>query len=168
MEATPGQSPLLYQCTRIALLCMMTTNPIDCFTLISHDSSLSSVERYTCILVVGVLIRLILNLWCIGYWCTFCVVQQLSACSHTFECIDCYLNILLVRVIFEQITARRSPMDRTPLWCEDRLWLHLIKGTNLFQRSTDSNSPDLCLWLDAITIEESCPSDSFLLWSAQR
>ena len=42
-----------------------------------------------------------------------------------------------------------------------------------FQRSTDSNGPDLCLWLDVITIvlwtiEESCPSDTSLLWSAQR
>ena len=48
-----------------------------------------------------------------------------------------------------------------------------VSSPLLFQRSTDSNGPDLCLWLDAITIglwtiEESCLLDSSLLWSAQR
>ena len=46
MEEIPGQSPLLYQCSQTAPLCMMTMNPIDCFILISHDNSSSFVERY--------------------------------------------------------------------------------------------------------------------------
>ena len=31
--------------------------------------------------------------------------------------------------IMNKATARRSPMGGTPLWSEDRLWLHLIQDT---------------------------------------
>lgn len=48
MEATPGPSPLSCRCTRTALLCMRTKSLIDCFILISHGSSLCSVERCVC------------------------------------------------------------------------------------------------------------------------
>ena len=34
-------------------------------------------------------------------------------------------------MMFEQITAGRSPMDRTSLWTVDRSWFCLIKDTNL-------------------------------------
>ena len=53
-------------------------------------------------------------------------------------------------------------MTRSKWWCGWKYNRSFLLRPLPFQRFTDSNSPDLCLWLDAITnclwtIEESCP-----------